>query len=498
MTYDLRLFTMTKTFNWQQVIRILGVLLMTEALFMIIAAIVAYIYGGDDFTAIVESAILTIGAGLGGVLLSGSNTKHIGTREGYLVVGLVWIVFSLFGMLPFRLSHYIPSITDAFFETMSGFTTTGATILTDIEALPHGLLFWRSMLQWLGGMGIVVLSLAILPMFGAGMQLFAAEVPGITYDKLQPKITDTARKLWELYALLTAICAVLLYLGGMEIFDAICHSLTTLASGGYSTKNASIAHWASPAIHYIIIFFMIVAGTNFSLLYGALIRRQNKRLIQDEEFRTYTFSIIGIALIIGIGLLCTRSFEGAISVEKSFRDALFQTVATITTTGFSTSDYMAWHPILWLIILLAIPMGGTAGSTSGGIKTIRLHIMAKNILYEFKRVMHPKAIRPVRVNRRIVSENTLSNTYVFLSIFLIITIVSTIILMICGVSPSEAFGCSLASIANVGPSLGNFGPVGTYSMLPDFAKWVLAIVMLIGRLELFTILILFLPSFWKK
>ena len=489
---------MTKAFNWQQVIRILGVLLMVEALFMAIAAIVAYIYEENDFIAIVESAILTIGAGIGGVLLGGSNTKHIGTREGYLVVGLVWIVFSIFGMLPFRLSHYIPNLTDAFFETMSGFTTTGATILTDIEALPHGLLFWRSMMQWLGGMGIVVLSLAILPMFGAGMQLFAAEVPGITYDKLQPKITDTARRLWELYTLLTIICAILLYLGGMDVFDAICHSLTTLASGGYSTKNASIAYWSSPAIHYIIIFFMILAGTNFSLLYGALIRRQGKRLIQDEEFRTYTYSIIGISLVISIGLLYTRTFEGFSTIEKSFRDALFQTIATITTTGFSTSDYMAWHPILWLMILLAIPMGGTAGSTSGGIKTIRLHIMAKNILYEFKRVMHPKAIRPVRINRRIVSENTLSNTYVFVSIFLIITIASSIILMLCGISPSEAFGCSLASIANVGPSLGKFGPSETYAMLPDFAKWVLSIVMLIGRLELFTILILFLPSFWRK
>ena len=489
---------MTKAFNWQQVIRILGVLLMVEALFMAIAAIVAYIYEENDFIAIVESAMLTIGAGIGGVLLGGSNTKHIGTREGYLVVGLVWIVFSIFGMLPFRLSHYIPNLTDAFFETMSGFTTTGATILTDIEALPHGLLFWRSMMQWLGGMGIVVLSLAILPMFGAGMQLFAAEVPGITYDKLQPKITDTARRLWELYTLLTIICAILLYLGGMDIFDAICHSLTTLASGGYSTKNASIAYWSSPAIHYIIIFFMILAGTNFSLLYGALIRRQGKRLIQDEEFRTYTYSIIGISLVISIGLLYTRTFEGFSTIEKSFRDALFQTIATITTTGFSTSDYMAWHPILWLIILLAIPMGGTAGSTSGGIKTIRLHIMTKNILYEFKRVMHPKAILPVRVNRRLVSENTLSNTYVFLSIFLIITIASSIVLILCGISPSEAFGCSLASIANVGPALGGFGPSETYAVLPDFAKWVLSIVMLIRRLELFTILILFLPSFWRK
>jgi trk system potassium uptake protein TrkH len=401
-------------------------------------------------------------------------------------------------MLPFRISHYIPSVTDAFFETMSGFTTTGATILTDIEALPYGLLFWRSMIQWLGGMGIVVLSLAILPMFGAGMQLFAAEVPGITYDKLQPKITDTARRLWELYLLLTIICATLLYFSGMSIFDAICHSFTTLASGGYSTKNASIAYWSSPLIHYIIIIFMIVAGTNFSLLYGAMIRKQGKRLIQDEEFRAYIYSILGVSLVVAVGLIFSRNFEGIKSVEVAFRDALFQIVATMTTTGFSTSDYMSWHPILWLIILLIIPMGATAGSTSGGIKIIRLHIITKNIFYEFKRVMHPKAIRPVRVNRRIVSENTLSNTYVFISIFLIITIVSTIVMMLCGLSTNEALGCSLSSIANVGPGIGNFGPSETFASLPIFAKWYLSILMLIGRLELFTILILFLPSFWKR
>ena len=489
---------MTKAFNWGQVFRILGVLLLTEALLMSLSAIVAYIYGENDLIAIIESSVITALAGIAGILIGGKTTKHFGTREGYLVVGLVWIVFSIFGMLPFKLSHYIPSTTDAFFETMSGFTTTGATILKDIELLPHGLLFWRSMMQWMGGMGIVVLSLAILPMFGAGMQLFAAEVPGITYDKLQPRITDTARRLWELYSILTAICAILLYVGGMDAFDAICHSLTTLASGGYSTKNASIAYWSSPMIQYIIIIFMIISGTNFSLLYGAIVRRQGKRLIRDEEFRTYVLCIIMVALTIFVGLMATRTIENFGDAEKSFRDAIFQTIATITTTGFSSSDYMTWHPILWFIILLIIPLGASAGSTSGGVKIIRIHIIFKNIYYEFKRVMHPKAIRPVRMNKRIISENTLSNIYVFISIFIITLIVSTIILMATGLSTSEAFGCSIASIANVGPALGDFGPAGTYAALPDLAKWYLSILMLIGRLELFTILILFLPAFWKK
>jgi trk system potassium uptake protein TrkH len=489
---------MTKAFNWGQVFRILGVLLLTEAFLMSLSAIVAYIYGENDLKAIVESSVITAVSGIAGMLIGGKTTKHFGTREGYLVVGLVWIVFSLFGMLPFKLSHYIPSITDAFFETMSGFTTTGATILTDIEVLPHGLLFWRSMMQWMGGMGIVVLSLAILPMFGAGMQLFAAEVPGITYDKLQPRITDTARRLWELYSILTAICAILLYLGGMDAFDAICHSLTTLASGGYSTKNASIAYWSSPIIHYIIIIFMIISGTNFSLLYGAMVRRQGKRLIRDEEFRSYVLTILILTLTIFGGLMVSRHYNGFDTIEKNFRDAAFQTIATITTTGFSSSDYMTWHPILWFIILLLIPFGASAGSTSGGVKIIRIHIILKNTYYEFKRIMHPKAIRPVRVNKRIISENTLSNIYVFISIFIITLIASTIILMATGLSTSEAFGCSIASIANVGPAIGDFGPTGTYAALPDLAKWFLSILMLIGRLELFTILILFLPAFWKK
>lgn len=489
---------MTKAFNWEQVFKVLGVLLLIEALFMMIAAFVSYIYDGDDLVAIVESAIITTTAGISGILIGGNSTKHFGTREGYLLVGFVWIIFSIFGMLPFRLSHYIPNITDAFFETMSGFTTTGATILTNVEELPHGLLFWRSMIQWLGGMGIVVLSLAILPMFGAGMQLFAAEVPGITYDKLQPKITDTARKLWELYAILTFICAILLYFFGMNFFDAICHALTTLATGGYSTKNASIAYWSSPAIHYTIILFMIIAGTNFSLLYELLIRKHKKKLLHDEEFRTYIYSIIGTTLIISIGLILTRQFEGLRGIEKSIRDALFQVISIISTTGFATSDYVSWHPILWLIILLIMPMGATAGSTSGGIKIIRLHIVAKNIFYEFKRVMHPKAIRPIRINRRILSENTLSRTYVFISIFVIIAIISTIIMMFCGLPPDEAIGCTFTSMANVGPGLGAQGPVGSFAMLPDFAKWYLSFLMLLGRLELFTILILFLPSFWRK
>lgn len=489
---------MTKAFNWEQVFKVLGVLLLIEALFMMIAAFVSYIYEGDDLVAIVESAIITTTAGISGILIGGNSTKHFGTREGYLLVGFVWIIFSIFGMLPFRLSHYIPNITDAFFETMSGFTTTGATILTNVEELPHGLLFWRSMIQWLGGMGIVVLSLAILPMFGAGMQLFAAEVPGITYDKLQPKITDTARKLWELYAILTFICAILLYFFGMNFFDAICHALTTLATGGYSTKNASIAYWSSPAIHYTIILFMIIAGTNFSLLYELLIRKHKKKLLHDEEFRTYIYSIIGTTLIISIGLILTRQFEGLRGIEKSIRDALFQVISIISTTGFATSDYVSWHPILWLIILLIMPMGATAGSTSGGIKIIRLHIVAKNIFYEFKRVMHPKAIRPIRINRRILSENTLSRTYVFISIFVIIAIISTIIMMFCGLPPDEAIGCTFTSMANVGPGLGAQGPVGSFAMLPDFAKWYLSFLMLLGRLELFTILILFLPSFWRK
>lgn len=489
---------MTKAFNWQQVIRILGLLLLTEATFLLLAAGVSFIYQENDFGSIIQAAGITAGVGLSGLLIGGKPKKQMGIREGYLIVGFVWIVFSFFGMLPFVLSGYIPSVTDAYFETMSGFTTTGASILNDIESLPHGLLFWRSLIQWIGGMGIVVLSLAVLPMFGGGMQLYVAEVPGLTYDKIQPRIQETARRLWGIYLIITCTQVILLNIVGMDFFDAVCHSLTTMSSGGYSTKQASIAHWDSATIQYIIIFFMTIAGINFSLIYYSINQRNFKKIFHDEEFRTYILTIIIISSLLTIGLTIISNIPALATIEQNFRCALFQTVSILTTTGFATADYMIWPPILWLLLLFAMLFGGSAGSTAGGMKMARLLVIVKNLFYEFKRIIHPKAIIPVRINRRVLPENIVTNVHAFVTIYVILIAFSIMILMMNGMDIQEALGAALTSISNVGPGLGAQGPAGNFAMIPTFAKWYLSFLMLIGRLELFTILLLFSPSFWRK
>lgn len=489
---------MTKSFNWLQVLRILGILLLIEAGFMLLSAIISIIYHERDLWCIVASAAFTAIVGLFGFFSGHRSRNQIGTREGYLIVGLVWIIFSFFGMMPFVLSDSITTITDAFFETMSGFTTTGATILTDIDHMPKGLLFWRSLMQWIGGMGIIVFSMAILPVFGSGMQVYKAEVPGPTYDKMMPRIKDTARILWAIYLVLTFSEFLLLCLARMNWFDAICHSLTTVATGGFSTKQASVGYWSSPAIHYIIIFFMLISSLNFTLIYNAIFKQQVKRLFADEEVLAFLKVIGFVTIYLLIGLLINTHVSGVKGVELSFRQSLFHTIAIITTSGFCTTDYIAWPPMLWVMLILITCSGGCAGSTSGGIKVIRLHLAAKNIFYEFRRIIHPKAIMPVRYNHRMVPDNVVNNIHVFLAIFLILTTLSTIILIALGMTPIEAFGAALSCISNVGPALGSLGPAGSYAAVPMLGKWTLAFTMLIGRLELFTILLLFAPSFWKR
>lgn len=490
---------MTKTFNWHQVSRILGHLVMTQSAFLLIAALVSFIYGEDDLTALLNTALLTFAAGFAALLIGSKNSGRIGVREGCFVVGVVWVVFSFFGMLPFIFSGYIPSVTDAYFETMSGFTTTGASILNDIESLPHGLLFWRSIIQWIGGMGIVVLSLAVLPMMGSGMQLYVAEVPGVTYDRIQPRIKDTARRLWGLYLILTLSEAILLSLSGMSLFDAICHSFTTMSSGGYSTKQASIAHWDSPLIQYIIIVFMAFAGINFSLIYSAVMRKTSlKKIFADEEFRTYLSIIVVITVIITIGLTISNRPTSFGDAELNFRQSLFQTVSIITTTGFATTDFMLWRPLLWMIILIAMFFGGSAGSTAGGMKVIRLLVVVKNMYYEFKRRVHPKSIMPVRVNRHVIPENTINNVHAFVTVYFILIAVSVLVLIASGMNIPESVGAAITSLNNVGPGVASIGPAGNFADIPTFSKWYLSLMMLIGRLEIFTILLLFSRTFWRK
>lgn len=480
--------------NIKIVLFILGRLLIIEGIFMGISSLVSLFYNDSDFIYIISSSAITISIGLTTFLLVKKNIdKNLKKREGFLIVSLVWVLFSFFGALPYYLSGSILSYTDAFFETMSGFTTTGATILNDIESLSHGLLFWRSLTQWLGGMGIIVLSIAILPLLGVGgMQLFVAESPGPTLDKLHPRIQETAKRLWGLYIGFTIAEILLLSISEMSWFDAINHSFTTMASGGYSTKQASIAHWDSPYIHYVITLFMFIAGINFSLSYFA-VNFKFKKVLKNEEFRLYIITIL-VASTIGTIIL----FINGDGLEYSFRESIFQVVSIITTTGYVTVDYLTWPPLLLMILFTLMFFGSSAGSTSGGIKLVRILIVFKNSAMELKRLIHPKAIIPIRLNKTPVEQQVVTNVLAFIALYIMTFVVGVLIMTAEGLDLESAMGAAIATLGNVGPGIGKVGPAETYAFISDFEKWVLSFLMLLGRLELFTVIVLFSPYFWKK
>lgn len=480
--------------NKKIIFQVMGLLLLIEGFFLGISSLVSLFYGQYDFSALITTSLICFSTGITLWFITKNANKNIGKREGYIIVSFVWIIFSLFGALPFVISGAIPSYTDAFFETMSGFTTTGASILNDIEAMPFGLLFWRSLTQWLGGMGIIVLSIAILPMFGiGGMQLFVAEVPGPTPDKLHPRIKETAKRLWGIYVLFTFIEIILLKIGGMNWFDAINHSFTTMATGGYSTKQASIAHFDSPFIHYVIIVFMFIAGTNFTLSYFALHLKFGK-VFKNEEFRYYLGFVVFFTLVITASLW----FYGDFNIEKSFRDSLFQVVSIITTTGFATADYLQWMPFTIVMIFALMFFGGSAGSTGGSIKIVRITLLLKNSYQELKRIIHPNAIIPVRINGKSVPPQIISNILAFVVFYMLISIGSSVVIASLGYDIETSLGAVAATLGNIGPGIGRVGPIENYAHIPDFGKWFLSFLMLIGRLELFTVIVLFSPAFWKK
>ena len=480
--------------NVKIIFRVLGFLLVVEGFAMLIAMGISAIYQDAGLMPLLKSAIISLGVGSLTLLITKGADKKIGKHEGFVIVSLVWVIFSFFGSLPYLLSHSIPSLTDAFFETMSGFTTTGSSILNDIESLPNGILFWRSMTQWLGGMGIIVLSLAILPIFGiGGMQLFAAEVPGPTPDKISPRIRQTAKSLWIIYLGFTVAETLLLWAGDMNLFDAVNHAFTTMATGGYSTKQASVAYWSSPYIQYVIIFFMFLAGTNFTLSYLAIYGKFDK-VFKNEEFKYYILFIIGFTAIIFSGLLISTQ----LGFELAFRDALFQVVSIITTTGYATADYLTWTPFLTIIIFSLFFFGGSAGSTGGGIKIMRVVLLMKNSYYELRRLLHPNAIIPVRFNKRAVSEHIITNVLAFFMFYFIIFFLSTIVYTLIEPDLESAMGAVATSLGNIGPGLGNVGPAENFHHVHPAGKWFLSFLMLLGRLELFTVLVLFSPAFWKK
>lgn len=482
---------MTRTFNWRLVFKTMGVLTTLEALFMLVPTLIAWWYDEADLGAWVVSSAITWLSSWWMVIAGRNAEKHVGEREGYVIVATIWVVYSLFGLLPYWLSGALPALTDAWYETMAGFTTTGSTVFTDVAAQPHSVLLWRALTQWIGGMGIIVLSVAILPMFGlGGMQLYSAEVTGVSYEKLSPRIADTAKHMWITYIGLTIGEGLLLWLFGMGKFDALCHAMATVSTGGFATHNDSVMSF-SPLIQWTILVFMLLSGINFTqLIY--LFRGKPQRILHDEETRWYVSACVfgGLALVIGL-LIHT-------GLLSSVRYGFFTAVAMITSTGFVASDYMVWPPILWMIVFFMMIPGGASGSTAGGMKWVRVAIFAKSALAEIKRRIHPNAVIPVRFNDRTIQEQTTSNIVAFMFFYILIILLASLWFCGCGIGFDEAIGIAVSMIGNVGVSIGQWGSSGCYTALPVAAKWVATFVMLIGRLEIFTVLLLFSRALWKK
>ena len=480
--------------NFKTVIRIIGILLLLETVMLLLCSGVSFYYQDEALVDFWVSAGITAGAGLLLAAMGKGGDRQLTRRDGYVLVSFAWIAFSLFGMLPFYISGYIPSITNAFFETMSGFSSTGATIMNNIESMPHGILFWRAMTQWIGGLGIVFFTIAVLPIFGmGGIQVFAAEASGPTHDKVHPRIGVTAKWIWGIYAGMTGTLIILLVFGGMGLFDSICHAFTTTSTGGFSTKQTSIEYYHSPYIDYVISVFMFLSGVNFTLLL-LMFNGKIKKFIHDAELKFYFMSVAFFTVFIAVWLYQTSSM----GAEEAFRKSLFQVISLQTSTGFATADYMLWPSILWGCLLIVMIMGACAGSTTGGIKCIRMVILFKVAKNEFKHILHPNAVLPVRVNKQVISPSIQSTVLAFTFLYAIIAIISILVMMGFGVGFLESIGTVISSIGNMGPGLGTCGPAFSWSELPDAAKWLLSFLMLLGRLELFTVLLLFSSDFWKR
>ena len=483
---------MEKEVSYRFIAHLTGLLLAFESMLLLACCCVSMIYGERDLMSFVISfaVCLSVSAIL---LIYGRRKKCAMSRnEGYIVVALSWVFFSVFGMVPYLWGGFIPNITDAFFETMSGFTTTGATILDNIESMPHGILFWRSLTQWIGGLGIVCFTIVLLPGFGASSQmLYLSEATGVTHNKLCPKTRVMARYIFMVYILLTAVESALLMAGGMGLFDAVCHSMTTTATGGFSTKQASIAYWHSPYIEYVVSLFMLLSAINFSL-YIVACKSKWKQLRKNTELKWFACSVGLLTLVISVVLFLNNGY----GVEEAFRKSLFQVATCHTSCGFATDDYNLWPPFTWMLLIFAMLSGGCTGSTSGGVKNLRLIIIANCIRNQFRQILHPRAVLPARAG--FPFDNKLVTTVlVFFAAYLSVAFIGWTLLMAFGVDFTEAMSTVISAMGNVGPGLGSFGPAFSWAALPDAAKWILSSLMLIGRLEIFGFLLIFYRSTWK-
>lgn len=487
-----------KGFNYRFVLSSVGLVLIIEAIFILFSGLLGELYKEKATVSIYISSIITIASGAI-LMYFGRNDRgkkgNISKREVYSTVTIVWLMLALYGTLPYILSGSIPSFANAFFESMCGFTTTGSSTVLNIDAFPKSILFWRSITQWIGGIGIIIFVLSFMPVFGgAAGQFYEAEATGIAEDIFRPKIKEVTKTMALTYLGLTTVGFFFLWAGPMDAFDSICHSLTAISTGGFSTRQMSISYFNSPYTEYVITFLMFFGGINF-LLISAFFTKLSSAIFKNEEFRWYISLIVLFTIGISGALLATGQMS---DIEETFRTVLFQVVSAITTTGFATVDFISWGPFYWLLFFVMILFCGCEGSTSGGMKISRLVVLAKNSLLVFKRQVHPNALYMVKINEKIVSNDAISKVIAFVFLYIILTLFGAVVLSLTGMSFDESISISLSSISNYGFGLGSFGPTGTFESATVFAKYFLSILMLIGRLEIFTVLSLFIPGFWKK
>lgn len=481
--------------NFKIIYKIIGTLLYIEAAMMSICMGMALYLKDDDSLAFVTSVILTV---LGGILFRymGRNSENsLGRREAYLLVTLTWIIFSFYGALPFIISGYITNFTDAYFETISGFTTTGCSILDDVECLPHGLLFWRTMTQWIGGLGIVFFTIAIIPsLVGGNVKVFSAEATGPIRAKMHPRLSTTAKWIWSIYLVLTIACAICYYVSGMGLFDCLNYAMTTTATGGFATHNASTGYFHNPYIDYTAIIFMFLSGTSFTLLYTTLFKGRIRQFFRNSEFKLYVLMVFVATAAIVVLLVNDNGYK----LADAIRVGLFQVISFTTTTGIFNDDAAKWHHITWVILSICMFMGACSGSTSGGFKCIRSVMVLTILKNEIRRILHPRAVLPVKVNDNNIPYSSQVTLLAFLTAYMLLCLFTYFCMILMGVDSTNSITISISCASNVGPTLGlEIGPTMSWGILPGGVKWLLSALMLMGRLEIFTVVVLFTPSFWK-
>jgi trk system potassium uptake protein TrkH len=479
-------------FNLRIIARIFSLLLIVESFFMLLSAAVSFIYN-EPVKPFLFSALITAITGIIVYTPMKDEERVSGKKEGYIIISGVWLLFAIFGALPYLFSKSVNNFSSAFFESMSGFTTTGATIFRDVESLGHGILFWRSLTQWVGGMGIIFISLYVLPLFRSiYIQLPASEFAGQPADKIHPRIKDTAKRLLIIYAILTLAESVLLYVGGTPIFDSVCVSFSTLSTGGFSTTNNSLTAFSGPFTIVILTIFMFIAGINMTYIYFGL--KRNFKRVFNNEFVFYTLICAAFVIIVSAVL----SFQPGFSLSRAILEGSFHAISVITTTGFYINDHRLWGNVIIIILFMLMFTGGTAGSPSGGIKIVRLLLVSRNSRQELIRLLHPNAFIPVRLDRKAVAQSTIFNLLVFISLYAIVICVSAFVISFMGYDIVASFSTSASMLGNIGPALGNLGPYTNFSSMPEAGKWFLSALMLLGRLEMLTIMVLFTRSFYRR